>query len=346
MKIAVDAMGGDHAPGVVIDGAILAAKEHGVEIVLVGDQAVISTELEKKNVNNLTISIKHAPQIVSMSDTPSIVLRKKKDSSVRVAFDMVKNNEADGVISAGNSGATMVAGISVFKRLDGVERPAIAALLPNVNGYCLLLDAGANVDCRVRALAQFGFMGYAYSKYALGVKSPRVALLSNGSEESKGTDLTRGTNEILKKSNINYIGYAEGRDVYNGSCDVMVCDGFVGNVVLKVSEGLAEACVGMVKEEVKKTGVAMLGALLMKKALKKFKRRIDYAETGGAPLLGVDGVGVIAHGGSSAKAIMNAILVAERNAKNCVKEHIADEINKNAYLFENVNSKVSVTKRK
>lgn len=335
MKIAVDAMGGDFAPGIVIDGAMLAVKEYGVEVVLVGDSSLISAEIKKRGEKKLPFSIIHAPQIVSMGDTASIVLRKKKDSSIRVAFELVKTKDADAVVSAGNSGAAMVAACSVLKRLPGINRPAIALPLPTANGgHCLLLDGGANVDCKVRNLAQFAVMGSVYSKYVLGVENPRVALLSNGTEDIKGIELTRATNALLKKTSLNYIGYAEGRDIYNGGCDVMVCDGFVGNIVLKVSEGLAEACVSMVKEEVLKSSVAKIGALFMTKALKRFKSRIDYAETGGAPLLGIDGIGIISHGGSSETAIKNAILQAQRNIKADANSHILKELEKNAHAFE------------
>ncbi len=334
MKIAVDAMGGDHAPDVVLGGVALAVKDNDVKVILVGDSERIKPQLDKRGMNDLPISIQHATQIVSMDETPSVVLRKKKDSSIRVAFELVKNGEAGAVVSAGNSGAAMVAACTVLKRLDSIARPAIAVVLPTRKGQCLLLDGGANVDCKVLHLVQFAIMGSVYSAYALGIDKPRVGLLSNGSEDTKGIELTRETNALLKKSNLNYIGYAEGRDVYNGRCDVMVCDGFVGNVVLKVSEGLAEACFDMAKEEVLKSNIAKFGALLMKSALKRFKRRIDYAETGGAPLLGIGGVGIVSHGGSSEKAIKNAILVAKKNIKTCVNSHILEELKQNSFLFD------------
>lgn len=334
MKIAVDAMGGDHAPGVVIDGAILAAKEQKVDIVLVGDSELITSELKKRGASGLSITVKHAPEAVSMEDSPSVVLRNKREASINVAFDLVKNGEAGAVISAGNSGAVMVAGCTVLRRLPGIDRPAIAVLLPTVKGDCVMLDAGANVESRKNALIQFAIMGSVYSKYVLGIKSPRVALLSNGSEESKGTELTRETSSYLKKTNLNYIGYGEGRDAYNGNCDVMVCDGFVGNVVLKVSEGLAEACFGMVKKEIMKSRIAKIGALFMSGALKRFKKRVDYSEKGGALLLGINGISVISHGGSSEKAIKNAILLAQRNLNSHVNEHILEELEKNKHVFE------------
>jgi glycerol-3-phosphate acyltransferase PlsX len=346
MKIAVDAMGGDFAPGVVIDGAILAVKESGVDVVLVGDSSLISDEIKKRGLKNLPFSVIHAPQIVSMDDTASIVLRKKRDSSIRVAFELVKSKEAAAVVTAGNSGAAMVAGCSVLKKLPGIGRPAIAAPLPTANGYCLLLDAGANVDCKKSNLVQFAVMGSVYSKYTFGIENPRVALLSNGSEEIKGTELTKETNTLLKKTSLNYIGYAEGRDVYNGNCDVMICDGFIGNVVLKVSEGLADAFVGMVKEEVLKSSIAKVGALFMTSAMKKFKKRVDYAETGGAPLLGLGGVGIISHGGSSEKAIKNAILLAQKNIKTCINSHILEELEKNAHVFDEIKNSNSNTARK
>jgi glycerol-3-phosphate acyltransferase PlsX len=336
MRIAVDAMGGDRAPDVVIDGAILAVKEQNVDVVLVGDSEVISAKLAKKGAKDLPISIKHAEQSVSMEDTPSAVLRNKRDSSIKVAFDTVKNGEASAVISAGNSGAIMVAACTVLRRLPGIDRPAIAVLLPTVKGQCVLLDAGANVESRKNTLVQFAIMGSVYSKYVLNIEKPKVALLSNGSEESKGTELTRETNSLLKESSLNYIGYGEGRDAYNGNCDVMICDGFVGNVVLKVSEGLAEACFGMVKEEIFKSNIAKIGAFFMKGALKRFKKRVDYSEKGGALLLGINGVSVIGHGGSSEKAIKNAILLAQRNINSNVNAHILEELEKNTHLFDKI----------
>jgi len=327
--IAVDAMGGDNAPGVEVEGAVLAARSWGVPILLVGDTGTLEQELQRHKIGGLDIRIRHASEVVGMHDSASDAVRKKKDSSIRVAFDLVKQGKAQAVVSAGNSGATMAAGMFVLKRLQGIDRPAIATIMPNLKGQTLVLDAGGNVDCKPLHLAQFGLMGQVYAKHVLGVENPRVGLLSNGEEESKGNDLTREAHQVLKRASFPYKGYVEGRDVYNGSVDVVVCDGFVGNVVLKVSEGLAEAVATMLRSEIRKKPLAMLGYLLAKPAFKAFRKRIDYAEYGGAPLLGIDGTGMICHGGSNPKAIMNAIRLAREAVALNVNAKMAAELRRN-----------------
>ncbi|SDM17452.1 phosphate:acyl-[acyl carrier protein] acyltransferase [Geoalkalibacter ferrihydriticus] len=308
--VAVDAMGGDHAPAVEIEAAIQAARRWDIAIALVGDQERINDELNKHNVAGLDLRVRHASQVVGMQDSASDAVRKKKDSSIRVAFNMVKEGDAHAVVSAGNSGATMAAGMFVLKRVRGIDRPAIATIMPNLRDQTLVLDVGGNVDCKPLHLAQFAAMGDVYARHILGKKNPRVGLLSNGEEEKKGTELTRETHGILKSSHFNYVGYVEGRDIFNGTVDVVVCDGFVGNVVLKVSEGVADAMTTMLRREFDGRLLAKLGFLLAKPAFRAFKKKIDYAEYGGAPLLGIEGVGMICHGGSSAQAIMNAIRMA------------------------------------
>ena len=329
MRVAVDAMGGDHAPTVAVEGAVVAVREFGIPVTLVGDTSRISAELSQHNTTGLDIILKNATEVVGMHDSASDAVRKKRDSSIRVCFDLVKSGEADAVVSAGNSGATMAAGMFVLKRLNGIERPAIAQVLPNVQGHTVVLDVGGNVDCKPVHLVQFAIMGEVYARHILGIDNPRVGLLSNGEEDSKGNELTRETNVILKDISFNYTGYVEGRDIFNGGVDVVVCDGFVGNVVLKLSEGLAEAVGTMLREEIKGSFLSKVGYLLARPAFKRFKKKVDYAEYGGAPLLGIDGVGMICHGGSNVKAIKNAIRFAHENVEKKVNQRLAEKLQEN-----------------
>lgn len=338
MKIALDAMGGDHAPHVEVEGAVLAAKEYGSQIILVGDAEIVEKELSKYAVKDLPIYVKQASEVIRMDESPSKALRKK-DSSMRVAFDLVKNGEADAVVSAGNSGAAMATAMVVLRKLEGVDRPAIATVMPTLKGACVVLDVGANVDCKPFHLAQFAVMGDVYAQFILKKERPRVGLLSNGSEETKGTDLTRETHAILKQLPMNYIGYIEGRDIFAGNADVVVCDGFVGNVVLKTSEGLADAIGKMLKEEILKSPLAKFGYLLSKEAFGRFKKKVDYSEYGGAPLLGIDGVGIISHGSSTPNAIKNAIRVAQEFASSGANDLLLDHIKKSD--IENIGKKAA-----
>lgn len=331
-------MGGDHAPQVEVEGAVLAAKEFGSQVILVGDSLIVEKELSKHDAEDLPISIRHAADVIGMDESPSKALRKK-DSSMRVAFDLVKNGEADAVVSAGNSGAAMATAMFVLKKLEGVDRPAIATVMPTLRGACVVLDVGANVDCRPSHIAQFAIMGDVYARFILKKDKPRVGLLSNGEEESKGTEVTRETHAILKQFPMNYIGYIEGRDIFAGNADVVVCDGFVGNVVLKASEGLADAIGQMLKEEILKSPLAKLGYLLSKGAFGRFKKKVDYSEYGGAPLLGIDGVGIISHGGSTPKAIKNAIRVAQEFASSGANDVLLDHIKK--YDIQNIGKKAA-----
>ncbi|MBI5327820.1 MAG: phosphate acyltransferase PlsX [Deltaproteobacteria bacterium] len=335
MKIAVDAMGGDYAPSVVVEGAVLAAGELDIPLILVGDKTRIEDELVRHKWQGLPLSIKHTSQVVGMDESPGQAIRKKKDSSIRVCFDLVKNGEANAVVSAGNSGAAMAAGIFVLRNLKGVDRPAIAVILPTKKEPVIVLDAGGNVDCKPIHLVQFALMGSVYAKYILKKNNPKIGLLSNGEEEGKGNELTRETHEILKDSSfnyLNYIGYVEGRDIFSGDLNVVVCDGFVGNVVLKVTEGVAEALTSMLKKEIMASISAKFGYLLAKGALENVKKKVDYAEYGGAPLLGIDGIGIISHGASDAKAIKNAIKVASECAKNKINRHLLEELEKSQIL--------------
>ncbi len=326
MRVAVDAMGGDHAPVVEVEGAVAAARAFAIPVTLVGDTDRLRQELAKHDCQGLDIIIQQAAEVVGMHDSASDAVRKKKDSSIRVAFELVKQGAADAVVSAGNSGATMAAGMFVLKRIKGIERPAIAQVFPTLRGKTLVLDVGGNVDCKPIHLVQFAIMGEVYARHVMGVAKPRIGLLSNGEEESKGNELTRETNAALKDIPLAYAGYVEGRDIFNGTVDVVVCDGFVGNVVLKLSEGLAEAVGKMLKEEIQQSFLSKVGYLLSRKAFKNFKKKVDYAEYGGAPLLGIDGVGMICHGGSNAKAIKNAIRFAHEYAQKGVNQRMAEKL--------------------
>jgi phosphate acyltransferase len=329
MRIAVDAMGGDNAPVVEVEGSVAAAREFGIPVTLVGDKVRLEQELSRRDCRGLDIQIVHASEVVGMHDSASDAVRKKKDSSIRVAFECVKRGEAAAVVSAGNSGATMAAGMFVLKRLRGIDRPAIAQIFPTLTGTSLVLDVGGNVDCKPIHLMQFAVVGEVYARHVMGIERPRVGLLSNGEEESKGNELTRDTAPLLRELPFNYVGYVEGRDIFNGRADVIVCDGFVGNVVLKVSEGLAEAVGRMIKTEIKQSPLSILGYLLSARAFANFKKKIDYAEYGGAPLLGIDGVGMICHGGSNAKAIKNAVRFANEFARKGVNQRMAEKLEEN-----------------
>ncbi|MDH4227409.1 MAG: phosphate acyltransferase PlsX [Deltaproteobacteria bacterium] len=331
MKIAVDAMGGDYGPEPIVAGAVQAARE-GVGIILAGDTDSVNRELSNHDTSGLDITVRHSTEVIGMEESPVQAVRKKKNSSLRVCFDAVKEGAASAVVSAGNSGAAMAAAMFLMKRVEGVERPAIAVCMPTMKNPAVVLDAGGNVDCKPIHMVHFAIMGDVYAKYVLNETKPRIGLLSNGSEEGKGNDLTRATHELLKKTSLNYIGYVEGKDIYKGDIDVVVTDGFVGNVVLKLSEGLVEAVVSMLKKEIMSSFIAKIGYVLAKGAFKKLKKKIDYAEYGGAPLLGIDGVCFISHGASNAKAIKNAILKAREFVDGKVNEHLTEEIEENKDL--------------
>lgn len=311
MKIAVDAMGGDFAPRNIVEGAIRAAQEFGIAVALVGSEELIQKEMKKYPESaSLPLSIFHASETVGMDEAPLTPIRKKKDSSIKVAFDLLKKGEVSAVFSAGNSGAVLATAVFVLDKIGGVDRPAIGTVFPTLKGWTLLLDAGANVDCKPFHLVQFAIMGLAYGKHILKKERPTVGLLSNGEEESKGNELIRETNAILKESSIPYVGPVEGRDIFNGKVDVVVCDGFVGNAALKICEGLGEAIGIMIRRELQSSWRAKIGYLFIRSAMEAIKKKLDYSEYGGAPLLGVDGVVIIGHGRSTAKAVKNAIRVA------------------------------------
>jgi glycerol-3-phosphate acyltransferase PlsX len=322
MKIAVDAMGGDYGPAVVVEGAVAAAREFGATVILIGDKAAIEREVSRLGAEGGAVEVRHASQVVGMAESPSQALRRKRDSSLRVAAQLVKDGEAAAFISAGNTGAAMAIAMFVIGVLPGVDRPALAAVLPNLRRFTVLLDVGANVDPKPAHLLQFAVMGHIYARDILGYDNPRVGLLSVGEEEGKGNELTKETYDQLKDSSLNFVGNVEGRDIYNGRCDVVVTDGFTGNVALKISESLAEMLGAMIKEELMRDIRSKLGASLAIPAFARFKRRVDYTEMGGAPLLGIDGAAIVCHGASPVKAIKNAVRIAGEWATAGVNEHI------------------------
>jgi glycerol-3-phosphate acyltransferase PlsX len=322
MRIAVDAMGGDVGPAVNVEGALAAAAEYGLEVVLVGDRAVLERELGRHRAGALPIAIRHASQVVEMGEQPSHALRRKRDSSMRVAATLVRDGEAAAFVSAGNTGAAMAIAMFTLGVLPGVDRPAIAVVLPNKRGRTVLLDVGANVDPKPWHLAQYAVMGHVYARDILGIARPRVGLLSVGEEEGKGNELVREVFRRLGGSPINFVGNVEGRDVYNGNADVVVTDGFTGNVCLKVSESLADMLIHLLREEIGRSPATKLGALLVRSAFRRFWKRIDYTETGGAPLLGINGACIISHGASPARAVKNAIRVAAEWVRADVNAHI------------------------
>lgn len=325
IKIAVDAMGGDDAPASVVAGAVMAAHTDALQILLVGDEAKINAELAR-HPSHSNLRVVHAPTTVGMEESPSSVVRRRRDSSIWRATELVKRGEADAVVSAGHTGASMATAFFLLGTMHGVERPAIATILPTLHDASVLLDVGANVDSKPQHLVQFAIMGQVYAQRMLAKPVPRVGLLSIGEEDTKGNELTKEAFKLLKQSAVNFVGNVEGRDVYTGNADVIVCDGFIGNVALKISEGLAEALTQLLRREIAQSAAGRLGFLLLRPAFRRFKRRVDYAEYGGAPLLGIDGVSIICHGRSSPKAIKNAITVAKDFVAGEVNRHIRDEI--------------------
>jgi len=327
IRVALDAMGGDRGPEVNIEGAVAAARELGASVLLVGDQAVLERTLERHDARGLRLSVVHAPEAVEMGESPSAAVRRKRRSSIRIGMELVKRGEAEAFVSAGNTGAVMATALLVLGPLPGVERPAIAVVVPTLHDPAVLLDVGANVDCKSRHLAQFAIMGNVYARDVLGRPAPRVALLSIGEEEGKGNELTRETFKALEDTpSLQFIGNIEGRDVFSGMADVIVCDGFIGNVALKISEGLADTLFHLLREEIKRDLRGRAGSLFLVPAFRRFKRRIDAAEFGGAPLLGVRGVCCISHGRSTPKAIRNAIRVANECVTNQVIAHIREGV--------------------
>jgi glycerol-3-phosphate acyltransferase PlsX len=330
MKIVVDAMGGDHAPEAVVEGAVMAAREYETEIILTGLSDQIHAILDRLDPDhNLPILVVHADEVVEMHDSPGKVLRSKRKSSMKIGLDLVKDGTASAFLSAGNTGAVLAYSTVILRPLNGVDRPAIAIQLPTLKGNAILLDAGANVDCKTSQLFQFGIMGHVFAEHILGKQNPRVGLLSIGEEDGKGNEIVKEAFQMLKASHINFIGNVEGKEVYRGNADVIVCDGFTGNVALKISESLAEMIGTNLKRMFQSNWLSKLGYLLLKPQLDEFKKKVDYSETGGAPLLGVNGVVIIAHGSSSAKAIKNAINRARELSEKNINAHIREGIESN-----------------
>jgi glycerol-3-phosphate acyltransferase PlsX len=335
MRIAVDAMGGDHAPHAEIDGAIAAAKG-GAAIVLVGDETRLREELKRRGVTGLPIEVQHATQVVTMDEHPSSAFKRKPNSSMRVCFDLVKNGGAGALVSAGNSGAMLACGLFVLGRIAGVDRPGIVTTFPIPDGLCALLDMGANVDIRPQNLVQFAVLGALYAQTLHQKPRPRVGVLSNGAEEHKGTDTTREADRRLrtaKTPDFEYVGYVEGRDIFSGRVDVVTTDGFTGNVLLKTAEGTAQAIARMLREAIEAHALGKLGGLLLRPAFREMKRKLDWAEYGGAPLLGVKGVAMICHGASPPRAIEKTILGARTFVEAGLSSKLEDAIGKHRGLW-------------
>lgn len=325
--IAVDAMGGDTAPGLVVDGALAAARHLDLGVMLVGPVSRIEAQVEKHaGVDRSRVRLVESGSVVDMAESPSAALRRKPDASIRVAADLVARGEASALFSAGHTGASVMAAHAAFGMLAGVDRPALAATIPTRQRPAVLLDVGASVECRPAHLLQFAVMGSVYARVAFGTETPRVGLLSIGEEETKGNDLTREAHQLLKGAPIHFIGNVEAREVYSGVADVIVCDGFTGNVALKISEGLVDTIEGLLREELSSTITMRVGSLLTQRAMRHFKRRVDYSEYGGAPLLGVAGITIVGHGRSSAKAVRNAVAMAYRFASGQLIPRVEREI--------------------
>ena len=326
-RIIVDAMGGDHGPGVVVAGALQAVDEYGVEITLVSQSDAVESELSRHKFNPSAVRVVPAATSIDMHASPTRAL-KQKDSSMRVAFDRLKAGEGDAVVSAGNSGAMMAIGMFVLGRLPGVDRPAILTVSPSLSGGTVLLDGGANTDCKPRQLEQFAHMGAIYAEKILGTSNPRVGVLSNGEEDGKGNDLTREAVRELRSAGLNFVGHVEGRDITNGRVNVVVCDGFTGNVALKTMEGLGQFVSTVLKSAFRKSLLSRVGYLLCRRAIAQAYDRVDYAHYGGAPLVGLNGVAIVAHGGSSARAIKNAVRVAAEAVSQDINGYIVNALNR------------------
>jgi len=330
-QIALDAMGGDYAPAAILEGARLALEAHpGLFLPLVGDEARLGPLMGTVGLKGefaTRCAIVHAASVVEMDDKATCILKEKKDSSIRVAAQMVREGRADGVVSMGHTGAAMVASKMVLGTLSGVDRPCLAAIFPNMSGRpTVLLDVGANIDCRPEHIAQFALMGSIYAEEVLGIQNPRVGVLSVGEEEGKGSATTKEAAQSLKDMNVNFTGNAEGRDIWNGRFDVIACDGFVGNALLKSSEALAEGIIGSLKAVFLEGILTKFAAMLVRPGLRRFAKKLDYEEYGGAPLLGVKGVSIIGHGRSNARAVHSAIRAALVSCEHRVNDHIQESL--------------------
>ncbi len=315
-------MGGDHAPAVVVDGAVAAARDFGVDIVLVGREEAVQAELARHDVSGLPITLVHASQVIEMKEYPAAAFKAKPDASMSVALRLVKQGEAEAFVTAGNTGGALAASLFILGRIPGIRRPALATIYPTLKGFCLLLDIGANTDCKPEWLLQFGLMGSVYAERVMGVPNPRVGLVSNGEEETKGSMLVQEAHRLLRNSPLNFVGNVEGKDVASHMADVVVTDGFTGNVIIKLSEGLGMMMKALIREEITRDPLSTLGGVLAKRAFDRLALRTDYSEYGGGALLGVNGVVIVGHGRSNAKAIRNAI----RNAIRAVEQQVVDTI--------------------
>ncbi len=342
IKIGLDAMGGDNAPVSIVQGAILASrdKKADYEVVLVGDKGKIQRELQKLNITNPPFEIFHASESIGMEEPATEGVRKKKDSSLGVGMRMQKEGKIDGFVSAGNTGAVMATALLTLGHLEGVDRPAIASYFPTEKGAAVVLDVGANANCRARNLYEFGVMGSIYASYILKREAPRVGLLSIGEESTKGNELTLVSYGLLSESKLNFVGNVEGHDILKGTCDVVVCDGFVGNIMLKFTESIESFLYFLIREELRRSILFRTGAFLLQYPLRSLRKSLDYAEYGGAPLLGVDGVCIICHGKSSPKAIKNAVKLASRMVKEEINEHIREELVNSCQLKEKNDKKI------
>ena len=332
MILALDAMGGDRAPDINVEGAILAVKQTNNDVILVGKEDILYAQLEKWSKKykfpKEKITVVNATEVIEMGEHPASAARHKKDSSMAVCCNLVSEKKADAFVSMGNSGAAMAVSLLYLKRIPGVSRPVISVPFPTVNGRCIIVDTGANVDCKPEHLLQFAIMGNLYAKNVMGIKNPRVAVLSIGEEETKGNELTLETSKLLKKTDLNFIGNIEGGDVTKAKADVIVCDGFVGNVFLKTSEGVAEFVSKFIKNSIKSNPLYWGAIPFLKLAMKKVKKKIDYDDVGGAPLLGVNSPCIIGHGKSNSRAVKNALISAAKYVENNINKKIEEEINK------------------
>src|ERR1700682_3585728 len=331
-------MGGALAPAATVEGALRAHRERGLEVLLVGDEPRLRTELRRLGAGESELRVHHASEVVEMDESPGQALRRKRDSSMRVCFDLCKSKQVKGMVSAGNSGAVLAGGLFVLGRLEHVDRPCICGSLPTLGGAgrAVLVDMGANVDCTPLQIVQFALMGEVYARRLLGVARPRIGVVANGEEEGKGTDLTRAAAAALRNAAVNFGGYVEGKDVFSGEFDVIATDGFTGNVLLKTAEGAVWAFGQLLKRQIQASTVASAGALLMRSSLEQVRKRVDYEEVGGAPLLGIDGVGLIAHGRSTPRAIQNALSGTEAFAQAHLEEDLSAAAKRGADLFRSV----------
>lgn len=328
MRIAIDAMGGDNAPKSAVEGAVLAVKEYGISACLVGIKDEINKYLSDEDRKDSRISVIEASEVINNNDAPVTAIKQKKDSSMVVGLKLVKDGTCDAFLSAGSTGAFLAGSLLKVGRIKGIDRPALSPLIPTTKGSCMIIDAGANMDTKPKNLQQFAVMGSIYMEKVMGIKNPKVGLLNIGTEEGKGNELTKESFELLKKLDVSFVGNVEARDIIEGVCDVCVCDGFAGNVLLKNTEGVAQAIFDILKGIFMESTLSKLAALVLKKGLKEFKNRFDYKEYGGAPFLGIDGIMIKAHGSSDAKAVKNAVRQAKLLYDNKCLDIISEEISK------------------